>query len=79
MTASTPARPPGFPAEKLLVVTEIGVDNSSPLVLGVFRSHDELLTGVAALLVERQFSFSVHEDSEDDDNDYVLSTPMSTR
>jgi len=40
-------------------------------VLGVFRSHDELLTGVAALLVERQFSFSVDEDSEDDDYDYV--------
>lgn len=71
MPASTLARPPGFPAEKLLVVTEVDVDNSSPLVLGVFRSHDELLTGVAALLVERQFSFSVDEDSEDDDDDYV--------
>lgn len=53
MPASTLARPLGFPAEKLLVVTEIDVDNSSPLVLGVFRSHDELLTGIAALLVQK--------------------------
>jgi hypothetical protein len=66
MTASTLARPPGFPADKLLVVTEIDVDNSSPLVLGVFRSHDELLTGVAALLVERQFSFSIDDDPDED-------------
>jgi hypothetical protein len=61
------ARPPGFPAEKLLVVTEIDIDNCTPLVLGVFRSQDELLTGVAALLVERQFSFSVADDIEEDD------------
>ncbi len=60
------ARPPGFPAEKLLVVTETDIDNCTPLVLGVFLSHDALLAGVAALLVERQFSFSVSDDPEDD-------------
>jgi catechol 2,3-dioxygenase-like lactoylglutathione lyase family enzyme len=72
MTASTLARPPGFPAEKLLIVTEIDVDNSSPLVLGVFRSYDDLLAGVAALLVERQFSFS-NDDPEE--HDYVTFDP----
>ena len=79
MTASPPARPPGFPTQKLLVVTEIDVDDCSPLVVGIFSSHDELLIGVAALLVERQFTFNIDEDDEDDedddDDDYVTFDP----
>lgn len=71
------ARPPGFPAERLLVLTETDVDNYTPLVLGVCRSLEELEAAVSTLLVDRQFSFSIDDDIEDPE--YVTFNPEEHR